>query len=369
MIFCVAVACTPTDDTESQFPVCITADGNKIGVGGRKKIFAIDAKTGELIKSAESENRNAAAVCSAKNGIVEVTGEEIKEIEADKKHPRRIVGSTVIGIGSKNNLVSYDGKKVEARSGKTLELKIEDPFDESDDLKMFQLTPEKLDAVERNTKTFTILPVKLLNNNELLVFAGGKARTLPADPESDLFPEIWGFYKVNLEDGEVKKTKAIDKSFYEVSLFRLPVTDASKDGKVAAIASGNTDGYIVYAFDTANGEILLKKGYYEQRRTSENSFDLSGITSLAISKDKTKIAIAEDWYDGGRGRFKAEPLITIYDLKSTEKINEFAVKNRDTIIIDFDIKEIILYSKDDKSVSKFDTETGKEIWNTKLEES
>ena len=369
ILFCAAFACTPADDTESHFPACMTDNGKKIGIGGRKKIFVLDAETGEVIKTAETKNRKATAVCSADGEVFSVTGEEILEVETGKKYPRRIVDSTVIGINSANKLISYDGKKISGGDGRSLKLKIENPTDQTDDLKMFELTPENLDAVERNKKNYLIVPVKLLNKDKLLVFAGGKARTLPADIEADMFPDIWGFYKINLINGEIEKTRALDQSFDEVSLFRLPVTDSSKDGQIAAIAAGNSDGFVVYVFDTETGEIIFKKGYYERRKTDENNFDLSGINSLAISADKTKLAVAEDWYDGGRGRFKGEPIISIYDLKSTEKINDFAVTGRDSIILSFSGKDLIAYSEDEKSAAKFDTGNGKEIWNTNLEEN
>lgn len=360
-----AFACKTVDRTTSQFNGCITANGEKIGVGNKGRAFSIEAKSGKILKSLEGDNKQGAVVCSAKNEILVVYSDEIINIESGKKTPRRIASSTVIGINSKNNLVSYEGKP-DIKKGKRLKIIVEDPSDQTDDLKQFELPLEKLDAVERNKNSFTTQPVKLLNDNALLVFAGGKTRTIPVSEFDEFGPDIWGLFKVSLENGEVKRTKAIDKADYEISLFRMPTLEATKDGKFAAVASSNQDGKVIAVYNTETGEEIFKQGFYEKKESGRNLLKLTELNSLALSKDGSKLAIAGVWSDFGRGRYKKDPRIFVYDLTNKNMIADFEIDKERVSIIDFSNGEELIINFDGKSIAKINAQDGKDIWRTQL---
>lgn len=367
IILSVAFACKTTDKIDSHFAGCVTANGEKIGIGFKRKVFVVDAKNGQILKTSEAEKKQGAVVCSQQNNVFAVYSDEVVNIETGEKYPRRIAGSTVIGVNSKNNLVGYEGSKIKKGSGKPLKILVEKPNDQTDDLKLFELSPEKLDAVKRNKSSFLTLPVKLLDNNELLVFAGGKTRTIPADEQAGLDPDIWGFYKVKLENGEITQTKAIDKAIESVNLFNLPNTDATANGKVAALSSMGNDGKVVFVFNTETGEEVFQKSFDEKIETGENSLELREISSIALSKDGSKLAVAGVWADFARGRSKKELRIFVYDLQEGNEIANFTVEGDKADLIGFDGKEMIL-SFDNKSIAKINAETGEELWKTQLVE-
>ncbi len=361
----ISAACLNIDRTESQFPACVTPDGRKIGIGNKADTFAINANDGQIIKKISADKKQGAVVCSANNEILAVYSDEIINIETGETYPRRIAGSTLIGINSNNTLVGYNGRKIGKKRGAELEVFVEKPTDKTDVLRLLKLPLEKLDAVKLNKKSYLTLPVKLLNNNNLLVFAGGKPRTIPADENHDFDPDIWGFYKINLENGEISGTKAIDKFDNAVNLFNLPITDATANGKIAAAAFSKTDAKLVVAFNTETGGEIFRKSFDETRKSEMNPLRVTKLRSIAISKDRTKIAIAVLWSESGKGRNRKAPSVAIYDLNTSELISEFAIEDGEAFIASLDNSEIVI-ALDGKSVVKLNTQDGKEIWKTQL---
>lgn len=365
IVLLAALGCRKLEITYSQFPACVTPNGAKIGFGYGTRNFVIDGKSGKILQRFSRIAKHAALVCSAKNEVLAVYSDEIVNIETEQKSPRRIEGSTVIGISSNNSLIGYEGKKGGMKRGEELSLRVEKSNDQTDDLKLLKLSLEKLDAVKRNEKSFLTLPVKLIKNNELMVFAGGKTRTIPADENEEFGPDVWGFYRVGLSKGEISRTKAIDISDAAANLFTLPLVDATADGKIAAAAFSSTDSKIILVFDTGTGEEIFRQSFDETIETDQNLLKLTELRSIALSKDGTKIAIAGLLADYGRGRYKKDPKLFVYDLKTKALTSGFSIDDGTTAIVGFDSKEIII-NFEGRAIVKLDANDGKEIWKTQM---
>ncbi|MCB1023691.1 MAG: hypothetical protein KDB79_04845 [Acidobacteria bacterium] len=368
IVLIAALGCRRIDSTDSQFPACVTPDGKKIGFGYGSRNFVIDGNSGKIIKEFYRNAKHAALVCSPKNEILAVYSSEIVNIETEKSRPRRIADSTVIGINSNNFLVGYSTPKIGKRRGEEIELLVERPDDQTDDVRLLKLPLEKLGAVERNRSSFLTLPVRLIKNNELLVFAGGKTRTIPADEFEEFGPDIWGFYRVGLKNGEISPTKAIDKSDDLAGLFNLPLLDATADGKLAAAAFSNTDSKVVFVFDTETGEEIFRHTFDDLTKGGRNGLKLSELQSIAISKDGTTLAVAGIMADYARSRYKKESKIFIYDLKTKLLSSEIPVDDGEMSLISFDKNEIILKLRG-KGIVKLDTPGNKVIWRSELPKS
>jgi hypothetical protein len=360
------LACKTTDRIDSINAGCLTPDGRKIGLGVTGKILVLEAESGKIIKELEVIRKEGAIVCSPQNDVLVVYSDEVVNIETSQKYPRRKAGSMIIGINSEKNLVGHQAIRISKQRGQELELFVENPFDQSDDLKTFKLPLEKLDAVQRNRKSFLTSPVKLLDNNELLVFAGGKARELPTDEEAEIGPDVWGFYKVNLEGGEISRTKVIDISNESADLFNSPFTDATVDGKFVAAAFSNTEGKIGFVYNLETGEEIFRNEFLKNAQSRRGSADqIKKFKSIALSKDGSKLAVAGEW-DVSEGRlYKSETAVSIYDLKNGKKVSEFKFEERIIDIISFADNELII-DFDNNSIAKVDSTDGKNIWVKQL---
>ena len=351
--------------TEPNLSACITNDGKKIGVGITGKSLIIDVESGNIVKEYNKTKRKGSTVCSADNEILVVYSEEIDNIETGKKTPRRIAGTTIIGINSENHLVGFYGTNL-PRQGKPLEVFVEKHYDESDDVKKLTLDLEKLDAVERNKSWFQTKPVKLLKDNKLLVFAGSKAKTIPENEDADMNPDVWGFYKVDLENGEVNPTKAVDKSDYELSVFYLPKTDVTSDGKyVVAGFSHNEEGKTVIVLNLETGEEVFRHNFFKNKAKGRSQYQISRYNAVAISKDATKLAVAAVWGRKAGRTYSTNTVVTIFDLEKKEEINDLKFDENISEIIKFEKDELLL-NFDSKSVAKINATDGKEIWKTDL---
>ena len=367
LLFIVAGCCGEGFIT-SQKDACITPDGSKMAVADwRGVITMLDAETGEILKRKEREGDSGedsgVAVCTNGNEVLAIYPEVAVSLTNDRRFERRGREKVVGSIGN-DKVVSYSGGVMlhdsdeDYFSGRPLEIYLETLGEIQNEKKPLVLQLDMFEGVEKDAIDYWIAPVRLLENNKLLVIAGAQPEGFRYGKGKETYvrPASWGFFTVDPEDGNVSELGSTKMSDSEIHLLHTPSVVSTPDGRFIALESGIYSESYAAVFDTQSDLEIFRKA------APKNTV----FRDLILSKDGKNLAIVVE-HIRGAGNDRVYYAVKVFDIKTGEGLYDFEVGDSTPYLVDLREEKVIVH--DHETVSRFDVTTGKLIWEKKyLEE-
>ena len=341
---------------------CVSADGSKLALtNSYHYITLMDAKTGEVLRTNKKERDyereklggSGAAFCPGKGEIHVVHPKKIVNWE-NGEEIEHATDSTVIDRFGKDSLLTFRGGTMKTDSdeglfpSEPLEIFIEEFGADPTNFKKIELGPDKFEGLKKDKRYYWIKPIRLLDNEELLILAGISPTSYSLGMgEDSVEPEPWGFYKLNLQSEKIKRLGDVKKSDVEIHLITEPQITSNENGGLVAFYNyfEGANGFIV--FDTANDKELFR----------DFSNDKMEIKSLLFSQDGRKLAVGSKWPST---RYR----VLIYDVETGKNIKKISLDSDFAYLLDFRDDELIIFDQWEK-IFKINIETEKRVWDVK----
>ena len=357
----IGVGCCGEGFITSQKQACITPDASKIAIADWNGVVTmLDAETGKIVKRKEREGvtggDSGIVVCTKDNEVMAVYPEIAVSLTNDRRAERRGREKIIGSIGN-DKLVGYSGGVMTTDSdgdyfpGRPLEIYLEELGEIPKEKKPLVLQLEMFEGTKKNAVYYWISPVRLLEDNKLLVIAGARPQGYGYGQNTETYvnPESWGFFTVDPEDGNISKHGSTKMSDSEIHLLYTPKAVSTLDGRFIALASGIYNEYYVAVFDTKADREIFRKAASENKEFGD----------LILSKDGKYLAVAVKHNSGGEND-RVYYAVRIYDIETKEELSDFVVGDSTFYFVDLREERLIVH--DHQMISKFNVTTGKAIW-------
>lgn len=261
---------------------CVLPDESTIAAVG-SDAAVLDVNSGKTIRTIPGFFND--VVCLSDKRILALTPKEATDLSTQKTSKRTTAWNVVGPVYGNQILVSFrdSGGSTTMRSWNgPLKLSVEN-FDQSQIPEQILLTTDRFPLLGQGRENFLeAIPVRVLNNNSLLVAAGFSS----TDQEKE---KPWAFFKVDFKNGSTTMLGPLRKGDEDLSMFvKMTRFASTPDAHLVAGASGTT--IVLMSSDQADSIGRLKL---------EN---IREIHQMRFNKEGTLLAAAVIDSNGNQGR-------------------------------------------------------------------
>jgi hypothetical protein len=359
---CLVWGCGFRRTVDSAGKDCLSADGSQIALtdmyGG---ITLIDSRTGKILSKKETEKDGpesgfGVALCTQNNEIFSVYPDVLVNLKDNQRTAHQVKGNTIFDALDEETFLTFSGGILTTDSkgrydrARPLEIYLEKLGQETKDLKPLMVGLDKFEGLRKDASEYWIRPLRLLNEN-LLIIAGARPQTYSQIlGEITVSPEPWGLYLFNLKTEQAKILGTIKKADAEINFHDSPKVSSTKDGRLISLFTFVGEGNSFAIYDTKQDKEIMRKTIKDG--------EISGVTFL---NDQTKIAVLVKHNQGSQNN-RVQYSANIYNLKTGNLMKTISFNFNPSGVLDFRNDELIILNH--QKISKIDVNTEGQIWET-----